>query len=1140
MLIDIEKFVQQELPPNKRKPVHIALATALFSPINGVINSLNKYEYDSQFDLGTPGQVAVLEYILQSYIDGNIRVTDGTGSLIDFRVLIPSTLTVEQRGDVVRYIERYRLKSKRYEVVDSISWGGGNVPVTPLAWYYGPVVIDNGGGNFNIRYALNQSKSAQTILKFGSSVLFNNVREYQAQENVNYLVTSPGTYSIQVGDLIQYIEVSPALVTDKPAWLNKIAYTHDVDTLECTFYFDATEDVQSRIEAVSGAQPSGVWGDSNTWVDGGESQFAQPNYSELARYNPTVLGSGGIIRSREYYIYVRRTASPSVVFQKKFTTTSASHVYPPTDISLVDTVNLPACALSPTLGSIFQATETFMVGQFAASSVFRFNIRIKEGSTTVRNAEMVYEPLATDADRIEAAKPTKLIQFFNSDTFTFVYAALTAGSRTIEIEATSCKGTGISSKPFVIVGTPLAFETGYPKYTNAGGVNNILIRIKTAETQAVKVKNTATNAVLYDQNYAFTIGNSLTITPAVAGNYLVTVGALSYTLQVLDAGSGGAVVAKVLSHSLPYHIKITITGSDKNWRFYDVSNYPCPPGHKFRYRIAGENTLDVNQLDGYVYNSNSPVRILKGILKDGYNGLWDWADSNGITIHEDASPGFSYNNSIAQTSIIFIGGTYDGFVNPIPDTFDPAVGNVQYLDIAPAIQLPTDHAWIVQRGVYTIAQILAKGATHIPNGQLDWGNADYATVIPAQRDAGITYSDVPLNNVIWSMPRNESIPEQWVSNPPGQGWPFIYNLQVWPNGPLNEADSIGKANISPVVDHACHIGETEENWPAISSHWPMWGWFYTRCAERLTARFTNRGISWYMCHNYFHIGYPDMFYLGRLSASDQKAAYNRPVTDWPATGFQPGGTLAATNTIAHAVYLGAPDKESVMYDTVYLMGATKKYGKKSAIFAFLVHEWRPNNHQNVNYPDGTYYQSGKVPICPADTFNLGHLGHIHGNLTLEWGGASKSSHREIFAEYAQSPMFFPTGSTELAPMPHFGRSGYYPYTGLADIYNLGVKHFADLWKEVEGGTDAFLKYRLDGGAWITPSNTGMDEIIDAKDQRRGYVFSRRKSGKIAYYWLNQYGGGASHSIEIVSPVDPAVIWTGTVSSNMALSQIRNI
>lgn len=925
----------------------------------------------------------------------------------------------------------------------------------------------------------------------------------------------------------------------KPNWLNKLAFTHDVNTNEFTLYWDATENASSRIVAKSGTQPAGNGWDSTTWQDG---TAAVGGYTELARYNPVTIGQGGILRVTEYRIYIRRNSNPGVVYYKDFTTQNVSNPFPPTDIVLSNP-DLPNCQLGPFLDIVFSANETESTFRFNAQEVERFDVRIREGASIVRNAEMVYFPKASDFDKVEAAKPNPLIQFFYNNSPTFVYQQLAPGvNRTIEIEGSSCKSEQISSLPFNILGTALQFNTGYPRYVNAGSDVNIEIRINKSESQLTVVRDLDTNTVLYNNAYGFTSGVSLVIADVTPGhNFKIDVGSLTANLFIPPPVEAGEAFPIILSHAMPIHIQIEITGSSMNWVFNDRSTYGVNDPYEFTYRIGGEVLRQSTPLTNYQWRSNCPVRIIKAVIKKSAAGLWQWADANGITLDDTVSPGFTYNESVVYVNLIFQGGESD-FVNPILPGMNPSQGQVQYMDIAPDCVLPHGHGWIIQKGIYTLDDILEKGATNIPNGQLPW-DTSIADVIQMEND-GLSYSDVPLNNVLLGLPRNESIPETFISNPPGQGWPYTYNPQVYPNGPLTESESIAAANQTGAVHHAMHVGESEEGWPAISSHWPMWRWFYAQVKQLKINRFTARGIAHWTCHNYFTIGTPPVWTLGGMGKAAQKTAFNRPFADWEFTQFSPGGTLVDTDMICQAVYLGAPDKESAVYASVYFMEVARKAGKKGCMFYAEVHEWRPNNHGSVPYPDGIFYRQGKVPVDPSDTINYSFLGHVHGHVTIHWAAKPKVDNRFMDPNWNYGDIFFANGSSEPSAMPYYqymeaGRR-YFGYNGMEDIFNMGVLLFAQTFAQVEGGVSRFLKFRIDGGSWITPSNNQMDDLIDAFYDKRGYVYSREKDGLLAFYYVNQYGAGTQHILEVQNPHNSSIVWSGRVSANMVHVKMINL
>lgn len=125
MLIDIEKYVRQLLPPNRREPVTVALATMLLWPVKSLVDAFNIFREKCLYEIGQPGQLAVLQFRLRELIDANIQVLDADGFRLDFRVIVPF-LTVDKERQVRAIVEKYRLRSKRYEIKEQPDWSTGD------------------------------------------------------------------------------------------------------------------------------------------------------------------------------------------------------------------------------------------------------------------------------------------------------------------------------------------------------------------------------------------------------------------------------------------------------------------------------------------------------------------------------------------------------------------------------------------------------------------------------------------------------------------------------------------------------------------------------------------------------------------------------------------------------------------------------------------------------------------------------------------------------------------------------------------------------------------------------------------------------------------------------------------------------
>lgn len=440
ILIDIEKYVRQLLPPNRRLPKHIALTTTLFKPIENAIQAFNDLVYESQFDTGTPGQVAVLQYILQSYVNANIKVLNADGGKFDFRVLVPEGLGGSERAEVVRIVERYRLRSKRYEVTDLLDWGsGGGDPVTGLAWLTQPIITET-NGSWLIQFQVN--KADIFPLKIVNTTTGNvrmDITNYEASlALVGFTLYEPGVYRVELGSLRGNATAIGTTETNiKPDWLSKVVFNYDPNGHECSKYVNATADVQMQIAEVSGVAVGGVswenvpW-NQNTWIAG--TNVYADGYNEVFRANGTSFGQGGILPGATYKIKIRRTAVPGEVFVYTWTA-------PNTPVNKQEIVFGPVagtCERGPFIvANSISAEDDRIIFSFDAKNVTAFKWRIKKDNLILRS------------DIQQMLNPNGSAKFSPSNRPVLNFVKLDPGNYTLEIEGASCS-SGVSARAFTV------------------------------------------------------------------------------------------------------------------------------------------------------------------------------------------------------------------------------------------------------------------------------------------------------------------------------------------------------------------------------------------------------------------------------------------------------------------------------------------------------------------------------------------------------------------------------------------------------------------------------------------------------------------------------------------------------------------
>ncbi|MCE7042429.1 hypothetical protein [Dyadobacter sp. CY312] len=613
----------------------------------------------------------------------------------------------------------------------------------------------------------------------------------------------------------------------------------------------------------------------------------------------------------------------------------------------------------------------------------------------------------------------------------------------------------------------------------------------------------------------------LTFKPLPAGKYTLTYlgkscvsapSTMAFTItspsrSVDNSARMGAFSPATIAKGMDEHMELSISWHDDIYLVTDNATATAGDGYEFRYMIGAEVVTSEKPLKNYVFAGNNPLRIWKMKTQKGLESTARWSDKeNNGYFSTKAGESFSYNTTAAFNTFVFPALHGKGFINPIPSNYNPATQVAQWADIAPDMKLPKGHVWVATRGKWSSETLLAKGATHIPHHQLPWENE---SKVKQLKDAGHTYNNVPRTEHFLHLKENGTDRTK-------DG----YNAKYWPNGPLTREQAIQKANEADISD-AIWIGETMEGASFMSAESEMWAHFYKRLNERYQEKWGTRNIPYYIAHNYFMF-WPSEMSLSRSKAKDHyKQLLRLKGSALPKTNFSPGGSLSSTTLIPEAVYIGAPDvQQGQVYEAVYKMQVIHNMGYETGIFLFGVHEWRPNNLYQYNYPEGKFYSYNKLPLDPNVIIANGFIAQIFGKMYIEWGGSGKTIVKNFDSEWGKG-LWYPTGSQEPQNgFPYYAKpqtESYPGYTGSDDLSYFSQKLYNDTFGRVTGGSRKYLKYRIDNGKWITPSQYSAEEIVDAYYDKRGFVFSETKNGQTAWFYLNSFADNKWHQLEVELP-----------------------
>lgn len=577
-----------------------------------------------------------------------------------------------------------------------------------------------------------------------------------------------------------------------------------------------------------------------------------------------------------------------------------------------------------------------------------------------------------------------------------------------------------------------------------------------------------------------------------------------------------------LTQGMDEHLNLTFRDSADVRIMNDVA--PDNRGDKgkylYRYLINGHKIDTDARLKNYIIAGNNPLRVLVGKLDRQWKteGFNKWAgtpqEAASGWYKTDAGEAFSYNTSWAfQTLVAPAARAATGFLNHIPQNYDPSDQQVSWGAIGEDITLPKGHFWGASQYPWGVDKVFAKGVTHLAHHSLPWDEATGNKLARELKAAGKTFSNYQRIEHVFGRGNNGS-PELW---------PNGTSKAVWPTADGLPADEAREWAWKTDASDAIWLSEMSENvgWQPGGS--PMFAAFYPELRKRYEQNFGSRGIPYEIIHNYFWLGGES---LGQnQSAEYYKALFRKDPKDLPRTEFSPGAPLSSTTMIVEAVYLNAPDLVLRQpTELAFRLEYFKQMGYHAGVVLFGVHETRPNNRYRINFPDGTYYKADKAPLDPNVHIASLFFGHVYGNATFEWG-ASSWANQKLFDGRPGQPLtgdWFPNGSSEPRNNEFnklWNGSGdfYHGFTGSADLTYFAHRLYAKTFGQTDGGQRQYLTYRIDGGAWITPSQFKADELVDAYKQQRGFALAQSKDGRTAWFYHNSFADNNWHTLEVQLP-----------------------
>ncbi|WP_138481557.1 hypothetical protein [Dyadobacter bucti] len=622
-----------------------------------------------------------------------------------------------------------------------------------------------------------------------------------------------------------------------------------------------------------------------------------------------------------------------------------------------------------------------------------------------------------------------------------------------------------------------------------------------------------------------------------------------FTLEVGGGGPppSGNVVAKQVTKGLPEHMNLVITGTGADKKITDLATITPPDGYEFRYFINDQVVKQSTRLINYPWPSEVPLAVYKFQIRPDVNSIYTWGYDEGWK-DPNAGRTFSYNTTCAFATFVF---------DDEASGYNSSKRVPQWMDYLPDMPATDGKIWVMPKGpINTIDQLTSKGVTNFSNYEIaSLSSAE----INALANAGRTYDEVPQTQSQLSLPDRGA--GQW--KPDGVGWPGNWNTRFFDytpgqSEPLTNEQGAAKGNQYSVT-HRLVVFENSEQDHAIGTQWSFWKPYYQNYTARHNSRFPGTAR---VAHNYF-TG-PINQYPDGSSWDSKKAAYgsnpsvlgyaNRlqtknlliaPVSDWPPSNMLPGNNMEDVNSACYGLYFNdIGDTPNNPYRMIYKAHLTHKVNKYLLGFMQTFYEWNPNNLQETVFPEGKFYKYVKMPHSPAQVITYAFISRVFLDGFIPFTAASKTDGNFRYdKQWWGNSLWYPNGATSPQNNDSFpywkqpGQNEAFATSGFEDAVGIGMYEYYKTFMQTAGGTRQFLRYRLDGGAWVEAQNNNLYDVVDAFYDKRAIVFSEVKAGKLAVMYLNPYADGAVRNLEYQYN---GVTYSMPVASVMVHAKLHNL
>ncbi|GAB3734897.1 putative Ig domain-containing protein [Spirosoma lituiforme] len=283
-MFDLEAFIRQLLPINRRTDLNVGFVKLLFAPMASLLLAIETSRRQMVLLSKATGQVLLLEELLNqaafSSSVGNIYILDGNYVTVDFQVVVPTGLAPSLISQLKGIVDAYKQAGKRYAIVEDATYvvDSNN---NPFAWEAGYPYLND----IQIVFALKQTGQYRTVLKKDGVVTFDQPVNYTAGYPVS--LEAQGTGSIFT---LEVMSLTASLTRIATGAISQLTYQRSGQSLNVLAWINAG-DVEVRLIGRNNTAYTDSFSDAIVWG----SEMAGVSYNRMRSYTNVPSGEYTIL-----------------------------------------------------------------------------------------------------------------------------------------------------------------------------------------------------------------------------------------------------------------------------------------------------------------------------------------------------------------------------------------------------------------------------------------------------------------------------------------------------------------------------------------------------------------------------------------------------------------------------------------------------------------------------------------------------------------------------------------------------------------------------------------------------------------------------------------------------------------------------